>query len=572
MDCRTFPKQIDATRKHSSHSRGRQRAIKTIKRVFGTILVVFLVDLGLTVALADRLLAQPGKEPPIGLYSSWLQSLGPAYRVVQGNVFLMTKHDCNLFISIFESCFGNNPAAPYIIPQPPVGNSYVDPYYATALNTPGPHGQTTNIIYRLTDQDALVAIVSYPPKAAYLGYVSYVFTGDSSQYVGITPPPPAMRTPSPDTNRYEIFGSIGNDVNDVIVQNQLGVSPWNNATIVYITASNANLAAALVKRAKQHGIDPKSIFIEPIGSNVITGNGPKADDMVTLMRYAIPESRVTSDEWIFSLSKNVLVYKVSNLALPVKRYGKIGYTPHIVNTVETAYVPSLSRALQQLATLLRNYLVAKQHSDAEYRRLMVTTKVNAKGVPDGGLVGSVCIQYGTDCLGDDQDTSTYALLLLRRLGLRETAFVVGVNHNLPDLNNTRYVSVAIYNREDSTGVASASQTNPQAVGFDRGSLNGSAQGILDALGISIPPNYRDLIINLPNLYAAAIARDINNFTIAPARQYTLNLRGTYLVPRNASLVITERSYIVPGSTAGGNVDYMLYPLVVAAIRDFVPSQ
>jgi hypothetical protein len=43
----------------------------------------------------------------------------------------------------------------------------------------------------------------------------------------------------------------------VIVQNQLGVSPWNNAIVVYITTSNANLAAALVERAKQHGIDPK---------------------------------------------------------------------------------------------------------------------------------------------------------------------------------------------------------------------------------------------------------------------------------------------------------------------------
>ena len=82
----------------------------------------------------------------------------------------------------------------------------------------------------------------------------------------------------------------------MIVQNQLGVSPWNNAIVVYITTSNANLATALIKRAKQHGINPKSIFIEPMGSNVITGNGPEADDMVTLMRYAIPESRITSNK------------------------------------------------------------------------------------------------------------------------------------------------------------------------------------------------------------------------------------------------------------------------------------
>src|SRR5580698_2602413 len=112
----------------------------------------------------------------MGLYSSWLNNLSPEFRVTQGNVFLMTATDCPQFINIFNSCFGNNPAAPYIIPQPPVGISYVDPVYAQPLNTSGPNGQTTNIIYRLTDQEALVTIVSYPPKAAYLGYISYVFT------------------------------------------------------------------------------------------------------------------------------------------------------------------------------------------------------------------------------------------------------------------------------------------------------------------------------------------------------------------------------------------------------------
>src|SRR5262249_42626751 len=147
----------------------------------------------------------------------------------------------------------------------------------------------------LTNQDALLTIVSYPPKAAYLGYISYVFTSQISNYAGITPPTPP--TPSPDSSRYEIFGSIGNDVNDVIVQNQLGVPPWNNSIVVYITTSNEKLANALIERAKKRGIDPKSIFIEPIGSNVITGNGPNADDMVTLMRYAIPRSIPLSTAW-----------------------------------------------------------------------------------------------------------------------------------------------------------------------------------------------------------------------------------------------------------------------------------
>ena len=560
---------------HSPHSRGRLQAAKITKRIFKPLVTVLLVALGMTAVVPDRPLAQEeseqAKDPHLGLYSAWINNLWREYRVTQGNVFLMTASDCPTFTMIFKSCFGNNPAAPYIIPQPPVGKSYVDPYYAEPLNTPGPDGQTTNIIYRLSDREALVTIVSYPPKAAYLGYISYAFTSETSNYAGITPPTPP--TLSPDTSRYEIFGSIGNDVNDVIVQNQLGVPPWSNAIVAYITTSNKTLAEALVERAKRHGIDPKTIFIEPIGSNVITGDGPEADDMVTLMRYAIPRFPASSKVWTSLRRKNVLVYKVSNPSLPVHRYGAVAYTPHTVNTAETTYVPSLGAALQQLATLLRNYLAAKQFSGATYRALMTTTQVNADGVPDQGLVGSYCIQYGIDCLGDDQDTSTYALLRLRMLGQNEAAFVVGVNHNRPDLNNTRYVSVGVYDADDQTGVAAASQTNPQAVGFDRGSLNGSARGVLDALRISIPPNDTELIDNLPNLYVAAIARDIGNPTIAPASRYAINLQDTPTpLPLNAKLLITERSYIVPGDTAGGNVDEMLYPWVVAAIRDFDPSQ
>ena len=161
-----------------------------MKRLFGNFVVVLLLALGVTIVLAGRLLAQQGKEPSLGLYSAWINTLLPEYRVVRGRAFLMTNSECPTFISIFNSCFGNNPAAPYIIPQPPIEDSYVDPYYAKALNTAGPNGQTTNIIYRLADQEALVTIVSYPPKAAYLGYVSYVFTSKISNYAGITPPTP----------------------------------------------------------------------------------------------------------------------------------------------------------------------------------------------------------------------------------------------------------------------------------------------------------------------------------------------------------------------------------------------
>ena len=519
------------------------------------------------------------------LYASWLNSLrSDNYNVVQGNVFLLTNDKCQAFVQVFKTCFGQNPAAPYIFPEPPIESSYVDPSYATPFNTQGTVGET-NIFYRLSNNDALITVVSYPPKAAYFGYISYAFTRDRTNYS--VPPPPGLAgggplMVSPDPNRFEIFGSIGNDVNNAVVQSQLGVSPWADPTqglppaiVAYITTSNKNLAAALVESAQERGINLKAIFIEPIGSNIITGNDAAADDMWTVMRYAVPQSGAAAQQWMSALPQNVIVYKVSNPGLTVQRYRANQYTLRSVNTNERS--PSLSAALQQLATLLQNYLTAKQQSPSQAVGLFPATTATAEnpGVPNGGLVGSVCIQFGTFCLGDDPDTSTYAALPLRQLGNEETAFVVGVNHNVLNLNNTRYVSVGVYNGLVLAGVASASQTNPQAVGFDSGSLNGSAQGILQALGISIPSADTDLMANLPNLYVTAIARDINNRAIATAAHYTINLTAAAQavgqnLPANAPLVITERSYIVPGTTTGGNVNFMLYPMVVAASTDFCP--
>ncbi len=181
-------------------------------------------------------------------YENWINDLSShGYKVVQGNAFLLENSDCELLISIFNSCFGQNPAAPYIIPQPPTEGSYVDPYYAQALIEPGPDGQPTDIIYRLSDKDALVTVVSYPPKAAYFGYQSYVFTSKSSNYHDN---PPKFPVVSPNPDRYEIFGSIGNDINNVIVQEQIG-RPWGGSVVIYITTSNQEIAEHLIAQAKR---------------------------------------------------------------------------------------------------------------------------------------------------------------------------------------------------------------------------------------------------------------------------------------------------------------------------------
>ena len=196
-----------------------------------------------------------------------LRSAG--YRVTQGNAFLFTNSACATFVGIFGSCFGNNSAAPYIIPQPPIEGSYVDPVYAAPLNTPGPSGQTTNIVYRLSDQEALIVVVSYPPTGAYFGYQSYVFTSEISNYADSDPLQVVAPHGSNPPSRYELFGSIGNDLNDVIIKNQFR-SPWSGQVVVYVSTSNEVLADDLLQQLSASGVNSKAIMVEKIGANVRT--------------------------------------------------------------------------------------------------------------------------------------------------------------------------------------------------------------------------------------------------------------------------------------------------------------
>jgi hypothetical protein len=137
------------------------------------------------------------------------------------------------------------------------------------------------------------------------------------------------------------------------------------------------------------------------------------------------------------------------------------------------------------------------------------------------------------------------------------------------VNNNHYITVDIYNESNLSGVASASQTNPTATGFDSGFLTGSAQQVLTALGITIPPEDTELTENLSKLYVTFLARNCHNATIAAAHAYCIDLMGRSLIPLEDPIRIVERSYVVPGRTTGGNPAEMVYPYIIAATHTFI---
>lgn len=475
--------------------------------------------------------------------------------MVQGNVFLFENTDCPQFVGIFGTCFGNNAAAPYVIPQPPVEDSYVDPYYAVPLNTPGPNGVTTNIAYRLSDTEALVSIVTYPPKAAYFGYQSYLFTSPTRNY----PTADSLQVLSPNPDRFEIFGSVGNNVNNVIVQNQNG-SPWNGQTIIYVSTSNRSLADDLVGKLAAKGIDRNSILVEKLGSNVRTGNGQAADDFLTLIRYALPEDPGAGDAWYANVSSNVLVFKVTAPLIAIDRYPVNAYTGRTGND-ETQFASALDELASQLQTWSADHTDLGTLSAVSTSSFSRTT-FDVGGVPHG-LVGGDCIQKGTICAGDNQDTSTYAVSARFDLSATSILFVAGVDHNR--LNNSSYVSLSIYNADEAAGVASASQANFDAVGFNSGHLTGSGNGTSSAEAVLRELGLYDasspaLKSALPSLYVSLVSK---NCSIA--MEFCVDLKGNSLIPDTTpptSINMYERSYIRPGDTTGADNNVMVYPRVI----------
>jgi hypothetical protein len=478
------------------------------------------------------------------------------YTVVQGNVYLFENTDCPQFVGVFGSCFGNNAAAPYIIPQPPVESAYNDPYTATPFNATAPNGGTANIFYRLSDVDAMVTVVQYPPTGAYFGYQSYMFTSAISNY----PLPDPLQVISPNTARYEIFGSVGNDINNNVVQSQSGVSPWNGQIITYVTTSNQSLANDIVARLTVRGIDPKSIMIETLGYNVRTGTTQTSDDLVSLMRYALPEDPTAANAWYSSVANNVLVYKVSKPSISVARYPENLYSPR-TGTAET----QLTSALNELVGLLQGWSTTNSVlgslspvSVSSFTR----TVLDVNGIPHG-LAGADCISKGTICAGDNQDTSTYAFSPNFALSSNSILFVAGVDHN--QAGNSSYISLAIYNAQESAGIASSSQSNFSAVGFNSGSLTGSdstigsAQAVLQALGLY---NFASPALKtaLPKLYVSLVSKSC---TIAT--QYCINLNGNTLIPDTTPATpinMYERSYLRPGDTTAADTNVMVYPQVI----------
>ena len=96
------------------------------------------------------------------------------FEIRRGDFQLWTIEDCPQSFEVIGTCYFNNPAAPYVmavVPHWP--DEFVDPATEGAF---GPTEPGYGVTFRFDPNEAIVIFGYLPPKAAYFGIQSYLFT------------------------------------------------------------------------------------------------------------------------------------------------------------------------------------------------------------------------------------------------------------------------------------------------------------------------------------------------------------------------------------------------------------
>ena len=334
------------------------------------------------------------------------------FAVASGYFRLYTREDCQYSYPVMHTCYGNNPAAPYVtFAVPPWPEEHVAPSLHEAFGQTREDFSTT---FRFDPREALVIFGQLPPPAAYFGMQTYLFTRSGTiytqsaiyQYIAshYLPLLPTFFAPVPnlDPPRIQLFASLGNSINDVVVKNQSGAA-FNQERFFIITPDRA-MDRAVREALAALGVPARDIFTEPIPSTAILGLGEDADDFLFVMRYAMPRDGgapgSVSDTWRNTLPLTVLRIRETGDRAP-EPYG----APRLDQRTavdESALAPGLATLVSEVCNRWGQPCATGDCSD-RYEPFIDLQS------PPISLVGPVCsdlaTNIGMNCLGDTQDTT-----------------------------------------------------------------------------------------------------------------------------------------------------------------------
>ena len=456
------------------------------------------------------------------------------FAVARGYWTLWGVDDCKYPLQTIGYCYGNNPTAPYALAVVPTWNDeYVDQRFHHLLNEPL---RNMSGIHRLDQREALVIVAQLPPPARYFVMQSNVFTRKAAFndqdpiYKTVTDPllQSILFGVSPDPSRRMMVASIGNSINNVVIEKQTDQAPWNRPAYFVIT-SDEGMKTEMTNALIAAGASESDIFTETVAPQLVKlGLDHSADDLITYIRYSMPDDPVAGEQWRQQLPLAILrVRDMSarqyNHPLPVPKYtdrtGNYNYD-------ETQLTDDFKNLQDAVRTLWGQEHVESLPFFSAYKKL--------------DLIGQHCLDYDDpypvargpmDCLGDTQDAD-YQLSQSAQIDGGEVVAVVGVLSK--ETGNATYTSLSVNWFPELIGVAN----------IDDKDLKGSAASFASALQY-----------DSDWFYVYYVARDCTG--LARCREISKKL-----VPAGELIKFIQRNYINPGSSSGPDPKYILNPVTI----------
>ncbi len=487
------------------------------------------------------------------------------FEAQSGYVKLYTNEDCEQWsYPIMESCYFNNPAAPYLLPVAPFWpEEYVEPAMVRAL---GEVKEGYGTIRRFDPREAIVIFGVLPPQADYFGIQTYLFTREgawdenSLAYRTIAEHFPlhlhTFFTKAPGSGkRIQILASLSNAINNVVIERQSPSHQAFDQFRVFIITPDRYMDNAIRAALGKSSIAAGDIFTEPIPRDMRVGLGEAADDFLTVIRYAMPADETAANAWRANPPLVVLRIRDANAERQPERYPQVQLEERTAAEApaETALAPDLKDLLIAVGERWNQPCLPDAQGWCEPERL--TNFVHLQ-IPPINLVGPECTEIGMNCLGDTQDTAYQAAL---RLWLDNGQVYAVAGPLATETGNATYVGLALNSSLKKKGFENIPDDE----------LAGSALA------------YSSAVSNTEKLFLYYLARDCTGLEdLTGGKCVSIPTTGDKGLPFCANradptcelLQIARRDYIRPGTQRGPDAARLLLPVALTLQRpDFAAN-
>jgi len=405
--------------------------------------------------------------------------------------------------------------------------------------------------FRFDRSEAILIFGILPPPAAYFGFQTYLFSREGTystnsvpyRYLANEPQRLAtfFATIPQNPRRVQIFSSLSNSINHVVIERQSGAAFDQERYIIATPDGNMDAAvrAALGRAATANA----HIFTEPLPSTVRTGVHEQADDFMILMRYSMPFDTGTpgtpSDTWRNSPPLVVLRIRDANQTRNPAPYPPVVLQSRTANQ-EDWLKPDLNRLMSEVSAKWGQPCAAADCSD----RSMTIQDLQA---PPMNLVGPICTEIGMNCLGDTQDT-TYQMGPNLTLDNGEVYAVVGTLGTRT--GNASYSGVSINESMQKKGIANINDAQLQDTARE----------------------FAGKVRNTDKFYVSYITRDCSGLeTLTGGHCLSITESMIPPCPPNAGgacgyAKVVQRNYIRPGTQRGPDSQLVLAPRILKLHR------